>query len=252
MSRESVLQQFGANAASYTTSETHAKGASLGRLRDLIQAQAHWQVLDIATGTGHTAFTFAPHVSRVTATDITPEMLAQAEALAMQKGLDNIVFETVDSGDLPFAEASFDLVSCRIAPHHFPDCAQFIREVARVLKSGGLLAVVDNIVPPGIVGDYINAFEKLRDPSHERCLSQEEWLELFTQARLEITHHETLRKRLDFQFWAQRHHPIMQNYLRALLLEGGSRVSAFLQPETNNGQLSFALVEGIVIGQKAA
>jgi ubiquinone/menaquinone biosynthesis C-methylase UbiE len=250
MTKEEVLQQFGDNAEAYVTSTVHAKGASLKRLIELVKPQADWEVLDVATGAGHTALTFAPFVALVTATDITPEMLAQAENLAAQKNISNIVFETADAGSLPYPESTFDLVTCRIAPHHFPDIGEFVREAARVLKPGGILAVVDNIVPEGPAGDYVNAFEKFRDPSHSRCWSLEAWLETFRQAGFRITHQETLAKRLDFQFWAQRHDPLMQAYLQAMLWEAGPQAIAFLQPQLVAGGLSFRLVEGILTGQK--
>jgi ubiquinone/menaquinone biosynthesis C-methylase UbiE len=252
MTREEVLQQFGENAEAYVKSPVHAKGTSLKRLIELVNPQADWEVLDVATGAGHTALTFAAFVAQVTATDITPKMLAQAENLAAQQNINNIVFETADAGTLPYPESTFDLVTCRIAPHHFPDIRAFVREAVRVLKPGGVLAVVDNIVPEGSTGDYVNAFEKLRDPSHVRCWSLETWHNTFRQVGLRITHQETLAKRLDFQFWAQRHDPRMQAYLQAILWEAGPQAAAFLQPQLVDGGLSFRLVEGILTGQKTA
>ena len=83
----SVQAQFGPNAAKYATSRVHAKGASLARLVELIEPQAEWTVLDVATAAGHTAFVFAPHVAHVLATDVTPEMLAVAFDLAAEKGI---------------------------------------------------------------------------------------------------------------------------------------------------------------------
>lgn len=250
MSKIEILQQFGANAEAYGNSEVHAKGASLGRLVELLEPEAAWRALDVATGAGHTAFALAPFVAQVSATDITPEMLALAEQLAAERDLTNVVFETGDAGSLPYPDNSFDLVTCRIAPHHFPDISLFVTEAVRVLRPAGLLAVVDNVVPPGTVGDYVNAFEKLRDPSHGRCWSMAEWLKSFAEAGLALAHQETLAKRLDFQFWAQRHDLVVQSYLRAMLLETGPSANAFLQPQAKNGDLSFRLVEGIVIGKQ--
>jgi SAM-dependent methyltransferase len=129
---------------------------------ELTQPHAGWHALDIATGAGHTAFAFAPYVARVTASDLTPEMLIVAEKLAMEKGLTNVDFKEADAEHLPFDEATFDLVTCRIAPHHFPDIVQFLRECARILKPGGVLAVVDNIVP-GDQDETVREFYRLLD-----------------------------------------------------------------------------------------
>jgi ubiquinone/menaquinone biosynthesis C-methylase UbiE len=250
MARSLVQEQFGANAAHYVTSRPHAKGASLRRLLELVTPGADWQVLDVAAATGHTAFAFAPHVSHVWATDITAEMLKIAAEQAAERGFANVTVEYADAESLPYEDGRFDLVTCRIAPHHFPDIATFIRESARMLKAGGLLAVVDNVVPLGLGGDYVNAFEKLRDPSHGRCLALEEWLDGFSAAGLEMHHHETLDKQIQFESWASRHDENMQRYLKALLFGGPPDAAAFFQPQTINQETTFRLQEGIIIGRK--
>src|SRR6266849_4178603 len=81
MTKSLVQEQFGATAAHYLTSKPHAKGKSLERLVELVQPQPAWRALDVATGAGHTAYAFAPHVARVWATDITEEMLALLKAM---------------------------------------------------------------------------------------------------------------------------------------------------------------------------
>lgn len=252
MSKSIIKEQFGANAAAYVTSKPHAKGASLVRLVERVQPQPQWQMLDIATAAGHTAFIFAPHVAHVWATDITPEMLALAQQQVIERGLANITVETADAEMLPYENGRFDLVTCRIAPHHFDDIALFVREAARVLRPGGILAVVDNVVPAGAAGDYVNAFEKLRDPSHGRCLTLEEWLNIYKKAGLAVIHHETLTKQMEFNSWAARHDANMQQFLRAMLSEVRGSAAEFLLPHLTEKEAAFHLQEGIIIGQKAA
>lgn len=248
--RERIKKEFGAHAGHYVSSKPHARGASLQRLVELIGPQADWQMLDIATGAGHTAFTFAPHVAHVWATDITPEMLAVTEEGAAQRGLGNITVETADAESLPYEDERFNLVTCRIAPHHFGDVTLFVREAARVLQPSGLLAVDDNIVPTGPAGDYVNAFEKFRDPSHSRCLTLAEWVAAFGAQGLAIEHQETLNKRIVFESWAARHDALMQRFLRVMLTEVSGAAAEFLQPEVLQGKTSFRLQEGIIIGRK--
>jgi ubiquinone/menaquinone biosynthesis C-methylase UbiE len=264
MTRSLVKQQFGAHAAAYATSPVHAKGASLGRLVELVRPPRDWQVLDIATGAGHTAAAFAPHVARVIASDITDEMLEEARKLAAAKGLGNMETAVADAEAVPFADARFDLVTCRIAAHHFPDVPRFVREVHRVLKGGGTFALVDNIAPdplstPGFseaeLGDAAvayNAFEKLRDPSHGRCLGLAEWAAVIAAAGLEALHREVLPKAMEFAPWAQRMDAsaAMIARLRAMLEEGTPALKAFLKPRLDAGALWFSLDEAIVVARK--
>jgi ubiquinone/menaquinone biosynthesis C-methylase UbiE len=249
-----VQQQFGANAAAYATSTVHAKGASLPRLVELTHPQPGWRALDIATGAGHTAFAFAPHVAHVTASDLTPEMLTVAARLAHEKGLTNVDFREADAENLPFDPATFNLVTCRIAPHHFPDIPRFVRECARVLKPGGVLALVDNIVPEdATAADFVNAFEKYRDPSHVRCLSAEEWADAYQQAGLRLTHAEEAKKAMNFEAWADNMNasPDMRATLRQMLNEAPAQAKDFLTPQfVADGSIMFNLSEGIFIGMK--
>lgn len=264
MSKKLVQQQFGDKAAAYATSTVHAKGASLGRLVELLKPQPHWHALDIATAAGHTAHTIAPHVAHVIATDITEQMLPKAAELAAEKGLTNVTTQVADAEDLPFEDGTFDLVTCRIAPHHFPDVQQFVHESARVLKPGGILAVVDNIVPHtrskkkkdqkayADAAAFINGFEKLRDPSHGRCLSLHEWEQAFKTAGFTPTYTETNRKQMEFTPWAARMNvtPEDTTRLKAMLTHPPQIVSEFLTPQLSTDTIVFYLHEAIIIGKK--
>jgi ubiquinone/menaquinone biosynthesis C-methylase UbiE len=105
LTKSLAQQRFGVAAADYATSEVHAKGASLARLVELTEPTPHLRVLDVATRAGHTALAFAPHVAKVTATDITTEMLAEAKKLAAARGLANVRTLPAKAEDLPFPEA---------------------------------------------------------------------------------------------------------------------------------------------------
>ncbi len=251
MTKTLVQEQFGKTAASYLTSAPHAKGASLERLVTLTAPQKDWRALDIATGGGHVAYTFAPHVARLWATDITQEMLDMVRAEAQKRGLANIRTAYAKAEALPFEDASFDLVTCRIAPHHFDSIADFLAEVHRVLKSGGTFALVDNVVPTGSVGDYVNAFERFRDPSHLRAWTMQEWRDALKQAGLAVAHEEEIYKKMEFKTWAARHDATMQNLLRSMLKEATPDVKATLAPAGEGDALTFRLCEGLFIAKKA-
>ncbi len=244
-------RQFGANAANYATSPVHSKGASLARMVELVAPEPTWHALDIATAAGHTAFAFAPHVATVVATDLTPEMVALATERAAELGHDNVTTEVADAEHLPFDDHTFDVVSCRIAPHHFPNPGEFVAEVARVLKPGGVFVMVDNIVPDDErVAEIYNDWEKRRDPSHSRALSLEEWVEHCGAAALDVRTTERAKKRMGFEFWVNN--MSVPDELRPELLHdlltADDDVKAFLEPEgTTADDASFSLTEGLLV-----
>ena len=251
MNKTVVQEQFGKTAAHYLTSKPHAKGKSLELLVDLTKPQKDWRVLDVATGGGHVAYTFAPHVARVWATDITQEMLDQAKAEADKRGFKNFRVTYAKAEALPFEDETFDLVTCRIAPHHFDSIPQFLSEVHRVLKPGALAALVDNVVPAGSVGDYINAFERLRDPSHLRAWTMEEWRDALGKAKLAITHEEQIYKTMEFKSWAARYDNTMKALLRGMLTQVTPAVKAVLDPQETSDDFTFRLCEGLFIAKRA-
>ncbi len=246
--------RFGANATNYATSVVHAKGASLARMVELVEPQSGWNALDIATAAGHTAFAFAPHVHHMTATDLTPAMVELATTRAGELGHENVSTQLADAENLPFDDDQFDLVTCRIAPHHFPNPAAFIGEVARVLKSGGTFAMVDNVVPEDPeVALFCDDWERQRDPSHVGCLSMNEWTALLTTAGLQIDTAETAPKRMGFQFWVDNTtvpQELRPNLLTDLL-DATPAVRAFLRPEgSTQADAAFFLTEGLLIATK--
>ncbi len=251
MNKSLVQEQFGKTAASYLTSKPHAQGKSLDRMVALTGPKPDWQVLDVATGAGHVAYAFAPHVVRVWATDITDEMLTLVRDEARKRGFANVRTAYAKAEAMPFEDARFDLVTCRIAPHHFESISDFLDEVHRVLKPGGLFAVVDNVVPAGITGDYVNAFERLRDPSHLRAWTMQEWRDALAGHGFAVTHEEQLYKTMEFASWAARHDATMQALLRSLLAHASGEVKDFLEPNNKPGAVTFRLSEGLFIARRA-
>lgn len=248
-----IQQQFGAHANDYAMSTVHAKGESLARLLELTQPRLDWHVLDVSTGAGHTALLFAPHVEHVIATDLTPQMLDAARKLAKERTITNIEFKTADAHALPFEDNTFDLVTNRLALHHYSDPRQAIAEMVRVCKPGGLVALVDNIVPPDkVTAGYINHFEELRDPSHNWAYSIARLQTYFTDAALQIEATEELSKEMEFEPWANRTSVSEEtkNKLRDLLVNAPDQVRAFLKPRIGGDRIFFSLHEAVTIGRK--
>lgn len=244
---------FGANASAYTTSTSHAQGESLARIVVLAAPAAQSRVLDIATGAGHNALSFAPHVRSVVATDLTPQMLTEARGLAAKRGVQNVCFCQSDAACLPFEDQSFTVVTSRIAPHHFPDVAGAVREMARVCEVGGCVAIVDNITPEDeATATYINAFETLRDASHHWAYSLTQWRAFFQQAGLVLEAEETLTKPMNFAAWTARFgldQEVIEE-LRQQLFNAPAQVRAHFQPRIEKQEVYFNLIEGLLIGRK--
>lgn len=253
-SNKLIQQQFGANAAKYAASDAHAKGESLARLVEVTQPQAHWRLLDVSTGAGHTALIFAPRVAHVIASDLTPQMLDVARRLAKERAIENIEFREADAQQLPFNDNAFDLVTNRMALHHYTDARKALEEMTRVCKRGGLVALDDNSVPPDKqTAGAVNHFEKLRDPSHNWAYPLARLAAMLSDAGLQIEHSESFKKEMEFEPWAERMNVSveMKTKLRALLLgEMIASAREFLTPRVDGAKLYFSLTEAIIIGRK--
>jgi ubiquinone/menaquinone biosynthesis C-methylase UbiE len=253
--KSTVQAVFGAHASMYTTSTVHAQGDSLARLVALAAPMADDIVLDIATGAGHNALSFAPHVRYTIGTDLTAPMLTEASALAQRRGINNVSFCQSDVEHLPFAANSFAVVTCRIAPHHFPDVAGAVREMARVCRVGGCVAIADNITPEDTAAAaYINAFEQLRDPSHNWAYTLQQWREFFAQAGLALEAEEILAKAMNFVAWTERlsvAEDVVEE-LRQLLFNAPALPLAYFRPRVENQDIYFDLTEAVFMARKVA
>lgn len=200
--KKDVQKQFGENADSYVTSRIHKDGEDLQILLKMAALNGTEEVLDIATGGGHTANGFAPFVKKVTALDLTKEMLYAAEKFIKGNGHQNVKFIQGDAEMLPFPDESFDVVACRIAPHHFPNVNKFISETYRVLKKQGQFLLDDNVSPEDDEMDsFYNLIEKKRDFSHHRAWKKSEWLRFLELAGFEILEWHRFEKTFQVETW---------------------------------------------------
>src|SRR5204862_2563967 len=162
-------------AEAYRASEAHRQGRDLELFAEWAAGKT---VLDVATGGGHVAARLREAGCQVVTCDsapgVQPDVICRAE-------------------DLPFADVSFGAVTCRVAAHHFEDPAAAVRELARV--SADLVLVADNLYL-GAAGEEA---DRLRDPTHVRNYSEDEWRDMFERAGLEVAKLERAEKRIEVE-----------------------------------------------------
>ncbi len=196
---------FSRQAEAYAASPSHARGEDLEIVAGFAAPGPDDRCLDIACGPGHTALRMARQAGLVIATDIAPGMLATARRLAAERGLDNLRVLGADAAALPFADAGFDLVTCRIAPHHFADVPGFLAEVARVLAPAGRFVLEDSLAPDDpVTAAFLEDLERRRDRTHRHSLSDAEWRAALAGAGLRITAETVYAKRHEFALWVGR------------------------------------------------
>jgi len=195
---------FGPAAEHYVASQVHSNPAALERLIQIAQPKGGI-VLDIATGSGHTAIAFAPHVDRVVASDLTQDMLLVCRREAHARNLTNVETTIARAETLPFRIDSIDGVTCRMGAHHFNSVKHFLTEANRVLKPNGWLLIVDTTGPESEVEAHLlDQIERMRDPSHGHDFSPGEWRTLLEKSIFKIQNEESSRKTLEAEAWMNR------------------------------------------------
>ncbi len=250
-----VQQRFGPAAPAYASSTIFSQGPDLEWIVEAAALSGKEQVVDVATGTGFTAFALAPHAHEVVGIDITMPMLEAAQRLATERQVTNVRFMQGDALALPFSSGSVDLVACRYSAHHFSQIAHAVQEWVRVLVPGGKLILVDSISPEEPELDsFINEIEVLRDPSHLHNYRISEWLTLLAEAGLTASVRREWSTLLDIPSWTQRMQTPPEDVER--IVQRCAHASPVAQErfhiEHHNGVFSFTIPLALLIGVKVA
>jgi ubiquinone/menaquinone biosynthesis C-methylase UbiE len=178
-----VTDAWSQRADAFRASPTHREGPDLDLLVEWCEPAQNVKALDVATGGGHVARRLREEGCTVVTVDpapgMEPDVVAPAESL-------------------PFADRNFDVVACRIAAHHFQDVRKAVAEMARVTQK--LVVIEDNV----FLDEDLEAAERLRDPTHVRCYSEEQWKDLLTTAGLEVEQVERFERRPVLDDWLER------------------------------------------------
>jgi ubiquinone/menaquinone biosynthesis C-methylase UbiE len=234
-----VQDQFGAVAAAYVTSAGHAGGEDLERLVAWGRALGPRRVLDVATGGGHTALAFAGLGARVVAYDVTEPMLRAARGLLVERGA-AAAFVAGDVESLPFGDGAFDLVTCRIAAHHFGAPAAAVREIRRVLRPGGSFLLQDILGHDDAeAAAFVTEVERRRDPSHVRAYRAIEWKAFLRAAGLTPIDTAVVAKDRPWEEWTARTRmtPEARRDLDAFVLGAPERCRAAFEFQVVDGRV---------------
>jgi SAM-dependent methyltransferase len=204
--RNLSARQFGDNAANYLHSPVHARGADLERLQALSGRLRPQQALDLGCGAGHAAFALARGgATSVIAYDPSGPMLAAVGREAVVRGHAQIATRQGAADQLPFEDASMDLVVTRYSAHHWPSVPAALAEIARVLRAGGTLVVIDVVAPESALLDTtLQTVELLRDSSHVRDYRASEWRSMLIASGLACAASEQWKLPLEFDSWVRR------------------------------------------------
>jgi SAM-dependent methyltransferase len=177
------MSAWSERAQAYRESPGHREGADLDLVVEWCEPAEGVKALDVATGGGHVARRLREAGCQVVTLDPSPGM--QADVLAPAE-------------HIPFDDGAFDVVVTRIAPHHFEDIRAAIAELERV--SNRLVVIEDTLYS----SERHEQAEKLRDPTHVRSFTEDEWRELLSEAGLEVEQVECFEKEHPLEDWLAR------------------------------------------------
>ena len=212
--------------------------------------------LDIASGTGEPAFSIAAIAKggKVHATDLSEEMLAIAQAYAQERDINNIEFKVADVSNLPFSDNFFDKISCRMGFMFFPDMQLAAKEIFRVCRNGGKIAV--SVWAGAENNDWSTTITKvlakhieiprppINAPGMFRCAAPGLMKQLFEDAGFKNVNEETISGTVDFEtaenYWLNRtemSEPVV-NLLSKASEETRKKIKADLLADCN-GRLTY-------------
>ncbi|HKW60467.1 MAG TPA: methyltransferase domain-containing protein [Candidatus Dormibacteraeota bacterium] len=247
-----VRDSFRNVAANYSKSTFHTSSIRLQEVLDLARPKPGDLALDVATGTGNTAFALAPHVRRVIGLDFTPEMLDEARRVAAERGVRNADWVIGDAMHLPFQDETFDVYTVRAAPHHFADVDLFLAETYRVLKPNRDAALID-CAPPRPARDVLHQVEVRRDPSHVLSLTVEEWAGKLQSAGFEVERAEARELDWNYEEWMGNMAvaPALSTELATVIESAEGEAREQLRPERRDGRLWHAYWHALIRAHKA-
>ena len=242
---------FGKQSKQYARSSLLTDRENLALVMGLAGISEGDRVLDVATGTGYMAMAVADIGAEVIATDFTLEMLLEARAALEGQG--KIELALTDADRLAFSNDSFDVVTCRVAFHHFANPQLAIGEMSRVCKQGGRVVIMDVVSSEDkSKSDLHNKMGKLRDSSEVRQWQRSEIERMVKETGLTVTEVESWSHVMAFDEWIRLGGADSETAerLREMMIDSMNGDKAGMKPEFRDGELVFTWTTGIIVARK--
>lgn len=199
---EKVKESFSVQAVNFENSNMNfSKQEYLDYTIKKIDARKTDCVLEVAAGTCVCGRSLVPGVDSVVCLDATPAMLDVGKKAAEEKKVTNISFVEGLAEQLPFDDESFDIVMTRLTFHHFTEMRKPFEEMNRVLKKGGKLVIIDMEATKEELRETEDYIETLRDVSHVKNRSKDEFLSLYKEYGYEILVTESTPIPVELSAW---------------------------------------------------
>lgn len=240
---EKVQKQFNRQASAYAQTKQARDVRAMAGLVKLTHANASSQTLDVACGPGRLTAAFAQQVAQASGLDATENLLAIARKETLEMGITNIEFTHGSALAMPYPDATFDVVSCRAAFHHFAEPGPILKEMARVMKPSGQILIADILGNSNSVfaqnHDYI---EQLCDASHVQCLSSEAFDALFQSVGLQAKKTHVGSADYELETWLVHGGPdeVTADKIRQLMQENQRDDQTGLRVRVEDGVLKFS------------
>jgi ubiquinone/menaquinone biosynthesis C-methylase UbiE len=250
--KETVRKYFTQTAAAFSKFAVRDTADVLAEKVEFVKPQATDVVLDVACGPGAFVLAIAPRVAFARGIDLTMEMLRQAREFQFGRMLSNVAFDCGEAEQLPYPDASFDIVSCQHALHHVQKPELVLKEMRRVAKPTARLLVIDTLSPEmDSKFEMLNQIEIRRDPSHVSTLRLTTFLKMFDDLGLETTRQAVRKRPRSFDQWMKRAglEPGSKRYqeTRRLMESSIEKNKAGLAPQPQGGDLLFHHNEGMFL-----
>jgi SAM-dependent methyltransferase len=250
-----TVNEFTRQADGFAEAPQIQDDAALRLVYELSAAGTEDTVLDVACGPGVLTCALAERVRHATGIDVTPAMIDRAKRLQADKQLANVEWRVGEAAPLPWPDATFSLVVCRYAFHHFHDPERVLGEMRRVCRPGGRVCVIDVALhggPPQV--EAFNRMERLRDPSHVRAFPLEELCGLFADAGLPVSNCAHYRLEFELNALLNGSFPVDggEPVIRGMFEESLSTDSMGLKPTLTNGEIRCSYPISVVVSHTSA